>query len=73
MICFIQCRILTASGRENKATPFPHCTGTKKPLLFPISHAYSPQHKARLHICAAGPCTVRFGFAAQSMRMSATE
>lgn len=38
----IQRRILTAPGRENKATPFPHCAGTKKPLLFPISHAYPP-------------------------------
>ena len=28
------------SGEQ--ATPFPHCAGTKKPLLFPISHAYPP-------------------------------
>ncbi|MFR0796573.1 MAG: Ig-like domain-containing protein [Oscillospiraceae bacterium] len=38
------------SGEQ--ATPFPHCAGTKKPLFFPISHAYPPAQGPAAHLCS---------------------
>ena len=51
MICFIQCRILTASGRENR----PHRSRTapaQRNRFSSLSLMHIPQHKARLHICS---------------------
>ena len=42
MICFHPVPYPDGVRSGEQATPFPHCAGTKKPLLFPISHAYSP-------------------------------
>ena len=42
MMCFHPVPYPDGVRSGEQATPFPHCAGTKKPLLFPISHAYSP-------------------------------